>query len=62
MKISNSYAFNFNPNFILIMGGITKKVEPAATKLQDNSQGNYMAQSGLNSAIVSNEMNKTFEI
>jgi len=27
VKISNSFAFSFNPNFILIMGGITKKNE-----------------------------------
>lgn len=27
VKLSNSFAFSFNPNFILVMGGITKKQE-----------------------------------
>jgi hypothetical protein len=54
-KISNSFAFCFDPKFILIMGGITKKEIPT----------NFGGAVGLQSQNPTNsviDVNKTFEI
>jgi hypothetical protein len=54
-KISNSFAFSFNPKFILIMGGITKKDMPNGF-IQGLS---LQSQNNTNTVI---DVNKTFEI
>ena len=36
-KISNCYAFSFSADFIIIMGGITKKKQTGVTQYGQNS-------------------------
>ena len=58
-KLSNSFAFSFNPQYILIMGGIVKK-QPSGDNAAAGTRENALSQKVFEQSA--NEVSKHFEI